>query len=203
MYNLFKIIITCFFKWFYAPDISSEDRPKPTIVANLKTAKPKGGKKRKRYGPNDMWTIIDNEIFFKYCPDARIIGYHSLAVDVGARPHELLGLKIEDIIWPPDGQPPRLSLISPHITAEYIRKCEHSSTILVALFSNERIVWLLCVDFPIDEVAMKHADYNIEKAKAENAAKWGYKVGVVVLIPDFVTLIITMIVIKLTGTLVR
>lgn len=47
------------------------------------------------------------------------------------------------------------------------------STILVALFSNERIVWLLNVDFPIDEVAMKHANYNIEKAKAENAAKWG------------------------------
>jgi len=49
---------------------------------------------------------------------------------------------------------------------------------------------------------MKRADYNIEKAKAENA-KWGYKVGLVVLILGLVTLIIMMIVIGLTGALVR
>lgn len=110
MYNLFRVIVTYFFKWFYAPDIISSDRPKPAIVANLRNAKPKGGKKRKRYGLGDMWTLDDNEVFFKYCPDPRIIGYHALAIDTGARPHELLKLKIEDIIWPPDGSPPKFIL---------------------------------------------------------------------------------------------
>lgn len=57
-----------------------------------------------------MWDLDDNEVFLKYCPDPRIKGYHALAIDTGARPHELLRLKIEDIIWPPDGQPPKFIL---------------------------------------------------------------------------------------------
>jgi integrase len=109
-YNLFEITVTRFFKWFYHPDVDADDRPKPPIVAGLKIAKPKGGKKRKRYGPGDMWTLEDNEIFLKYCPDPRIKAYHGLAIDTGARPHELLKLKIGDIVWPPDGQPPRFIL---------------------------------------------------------------------------------------------
>jgi len=32
------------------------------------------------------------------------------AVDTGARPHEILGLNIEDIIWPPDGGPPSFTV---------------------------------------------------------------------------------------------
>jgi integrase len=110
MYNLFVIIITRFFKWLYYSDIDADERPKPVVVGGLRKAKPKGGKKRKRYGPGDMWGLDDNEVFLKYCPDPRIKGYHALAIDTGARPHELLGLKIEDIIWPPDGQPPRFIL---------------------------------------------------------------------------------------------
>jgi integrase len=109
-YNLFETIVTRFFKCFYHPDLPSDERPKPAIVAGLKKAKPKGGKKRKRYGPGDMWTLEDNEVFLKYCPDLRINGYHALAIDTGARPHELLKLKIEDIVWPPDGQPPKFIL---------------------------------------------------------------------------------------------
>ena len=109
-YNLFEIIVTRFFKWFYYPDISANERPKPAIVIGLKKARPKGGKKRKRHGPGDMWASEDNEVFLKYCPDPRIKGYHALAIDTGARPHELLKLKIEDIIWPPNGEPPMFTL---------------------------------------------------------------------------------------------
>lgn len=53
-YNAFEITITRFFKWFYHQDIDADNRPKPAIVAGLKKAKPKGGKKRKMYGPGDM-----------------------------------------------------------------------------------------------------------------------------------------------------
>ncbi len=35
-YNAFEITVTRFFKWFYHPDIDSDDRPKPAIVAGLK-----------------------------------------------------------------------------------------------------------------------------------------------------------------------
>jgi integrase/recombinase XerD len=58
----------------------------------------------KTYKPSDMWTIEENELFLKYCP--RIRCYHSIATATGARPHEILKLKIEDIIWPVDGGNP-------------------------------------------------------------------------------------------------
>ena len=106
-YNLYLIIITRFFKWFYYPDISCNQRHKPPVVANLRGAKYRGGKKRKAYKPTDMWTMEDNLVFFKYCPDPRIVCYHAIAIDTGARPHEILNLKIEDIIWPADGGYPR------------------------------------------------------------------------------------------------
>jgi integrase/recombinase XerD len=106
-YNLYLVLITRFFKWFYHPDIPCSERPKPAIVANLKKAKYRGGKKRKAYKPTDMWTLEDNLVFLKYCPDPKMVCYHALAIDTGARPHEILSLKIEDIIWPPDGGYPR------------------------------------------------------------------------------------------------
>ena len=83
-WNLFLVIITRFFKWFYYPNIPAGERPKPAIIAGLKKAKPKGGKRKKVFGPKDLWEEEDNEIFFKYCPDVRIKAYHGLAIDTGA-----------------------------------------------------------------------------------------------------------------------
>jgi integrase len=57
-----------------------------------------------------MWTLENQNIFFKYCPSKKIKCYHAIAVDTGARPHEILGLRIEDIIWPPDGRPPTFTV---------------------------------------------------------------------------------------------
>lgn len=129
-YNLYLVLITRFFKWFYHPDVSSNERPKPAIVANLKKSKYRGGKKRKAYKPTYMWTLEDNLVFLRYCPDPKMVCYYALAIDTGARPHEILALKIEDIIWPPDGGYPRFvvhsktgtrSLIS-YRFHKYIRK---------------------------------------------------------------------------------
>ncbi|MGA8083560.1 MAG: tyrosine-type recombinase/integrase [Candidatus Nitrosopolaris sp.] len=104
MYTLFSTIITRFFKWFYHPDINPSQRPEPTVVANI----PKMKRKEKNYRPSDMWTLEESEIFFKYCPTDlhKIRCYHAIAVSTGARPHEILKLKIEDIIWPPNGEFP-------------------------------------------------------------------------------------------------
>src|SRR5215469_10776163 len=36
-------------------------------------------------------------IFLKYCPNPRDRCYHAMEVDIAARPHELLGLRIRDV----------------------------------------------------------------------------------------------------------
>jgi integrase len=101
-YTLFSITVTRFFKWLYSPEICPKERPKPPVVVNLGRVK----FDKKTYKNKDIWTLEDNEVFFKYCPDPKIKCYHGIAVDTGARPHEILGLKIEDIVWPPNGAPP-------------------------------------------------------------------------------------------------
>jgi Phage integrase family len=44
----------------------------------------------------------------KYCPDKRIKCYHAIAASTGARPHEILKLKISDIDWLSDGGFPNI-----------------------------------------------------------------------------------------------
>jgi len=93
-YNTNLINVIKFFKWLYAPDTGSRERPKPAIVQNLPSFK---RKEISDYDPSDMWNAEDNFIFLKYCPDVRDRCYHAIEVDVGARPHELLNLKIKDV----------------------------------------------------------------------------------------------------------
>jgi hypothetical protein len=50
-YNLFRIILVKFFKWFYSPDIESDKRPKPPIVENIPQLK---RKEKSVYKPSDM-----------------------------------------------------------------------------------------------------------------------------------------------------
>jgi integrase len=51
------------------------------------------------YKPTDLWNAEDDLIFLKYCPSKRIRCYHALAGDSGCRPHELLNLRIKDIVF--------------------------------------------------------------------------------------------------------
>jgi len=46
-----------------------------------------------------MWTLEDIGIFQIYCPSKRDNPFHSMAIDTSSRPHELLGLQIEFIVW--------------------------------------------------------------------------------------------------------
>jgi integrase/recombinase XerD len=101
--TLYSIHITQFFKWFYYPDIGPRKRRKqlPTVVDDL----PRYGKSATRYEAYDLWTEEDNKIFLRYCPYPKIKCYHAIAAFTGARPHEILNLKMGDIKWLTNGQP--------------------------------------------------------------------------------------------------
>lgn len=79
-------------------NLPPRERPKPDILPHIQK-KNHSFKNDEIYKPSDMSTLEDHEIFFKYCPDKRIKCYHAIAASTGARPHEILKLKISDIDW--------------------------------------------------------------------------------------------------------
>lgn len=99
-YNLYLIVLTRFFKWLYYPDLSPKERKKPSCVdmPSLKR------KEQSIYKPTDMWTQEDDILFLKYCPSKRDRCYHAISRDSSCRPHELLKLKIKDVVFKMVGQ---------------------------------------------------------------------------------------------------
>jgi predicted nucleic acid-binding Zn ribbon protein len=51
------------------------------------------------YKPSSLWDAREHSIFLKYCPSSRDRCYHAMANDMSARPHEILNLKIKDIVF--------------------------------------------------------------------------------------------------------
>lgn len=99
-YNLYNTILTRFFKWLYSPDIPPAARPKPPVVENI------GRLKRREisiYKPTDLWSEEDDKLFLKYCPSKRIKCYHVVSRDTSCRPHEILKLKVKDIVFKTSG----------------------------------------------------------------------------------------------------
>jgi integrase/recombinase XerD len=95
-YNLYNTILTKFFKWLYNSNISPKDRPKPAVIANIPLLK---RREISCYKPSDMWSEADDAIFLKYCPSKRMKAYHTVSRDTSCRPHEILKLKIKDIVF--------------------------------------------------------------------------------------------------------
>jgi integrase len=93
-YNSNLIHVIKFFKWLHAPNIEPAKRPKPEVIQNLSKLR---RLEISGYEPNDMWNAEDNLIFLKYCPNSRDRCYHGMDVDTGARPAELLGLRLKDV----------------------------------------------------------------------------------------------------------
>jgi integrase/recombinase XerD len=103
-YNLKRITLIRFFKWLYYPNIAS---PKRRNELSLEENKPEcmlGIPQLKRkeiscYKPTDLWTQEDDLLFLKWVTNKRDRCYHTMARDLSARPHEILSLKIKDIVF--------------------------------------------------------------------------------------------------------
>ncbi len=95
-YNIYKIYLLRFFKWLYYPDIEPDKRLRPDIIGNIPQLK---RKEKSIYKPTDLWTTEDDLLFLKYCANKRNKCYHAMSHDTGCRPHELLKLRIRDIVF--------------------------------------------------------------------------------------------------------
>ncbi|HET7284242.1 MAG TPA: hypothetical protein VFI70_06105 [Nitrososphaeraceae archaeon] len=100
-YNLLLVILIRFFKWLYYPQLAPIDRKiKPEVVDNIFHLK---RKEQSIYKPSDLWTREDDILFLKYCPSKRIRCYHAISRDTSCRPHEILKLRIKDIVFKTSG----------------------------------------------------------------------------------------------------
>src|SRR6187200_1971259 len=95
-YNSYRIHLMRFFKWLYYPNIEQKNRPKPPAIENIPQLK---RKEKSIYKPTDLWTAEDDVLFLKYCPNPRDRCYHAMSRDSAARPHELLKLRIRDVVF--------------------------------------------------------------------------------------------------------
>jgi integrase len=95
-YELTRIILLRFFKWLYYWDHAPHNtRPKPDVMANIPRIK---RREISIYKPTDLWTEEDDVLFYKYCPSLRDRCWHAVARDTGCRPHEMLKLKVKDVV---------------------------------------------------------------------------------------------------------
>jgi integrase len=100
-YNLLLVILIRFFKWLYYPQLAPIDRKiKPEVVENIFHIK---RKEQSIYKPSDLWTREDDILFLKYCPSKRLRCYHAISRDTSCRPHEILKLRIKDIVFKTSG----------------------------------------------------------------------------------------------------
>lgn len=103
-HNTYAHPITKFYRWIHRPDLSHKARKRlrgeelPEVLRgnpNLWIEK-RGPKTSVK--PEDLWYVEEDAIFLKHCKDhPRLRFYHALAIDTGARPGELLALKIKHI----------------------------------------------------------------------------------------------------------
>jgi hypothetical protein len=93
-YNIYRVVLTRFFKWLYHPDLEQKKRPKPSVIENIPRLK---RREQSIYKPSDLWTLEDDLLFLRYCPSVREKCYHTISRDLSCRPHEILKLRIKDI----------------------------------------------------------------------------------------------------------
>jgi integrase/recombinase XerD len=94
-YETTRIILLRFFKWLYYPDIEDGRRPKPAIMANIPQIK---RREISIYKPTDLWTEEDDALFYRHYPSLRDKCWHAVSRDTGCRPHEMLKLRIKDVV---------------------------------------------------------------------------------------------------------
>ncbi len=95
-YNLHVGNLIRFFKWLYNPTKGMADRPKPDVISNIPKLR---RKEQSVYKPSDLWTLEDDLVFLKWCPNTRDRCYHAISRDLSARPQEILDLRIKDVVF--------------------------------------------------------------------------------------------------------
>ncbi len=99
-YNIRQMILSKFFRCLYNQHLYNEvDQKNWTTPPCMQGIKQFIRKEKSAYKPSDIWTNEDNALFLKYCPQKRDKCYHAMANDTSCRPHELLNLKIKDIVF--------------------------------------------------------------------------------------------------------
>jgi integrase len=100
-YNLRRTVILRFFKWLHYPDDEPKKRKIPAIVENIPMLK---RREQSIYKPTDLWTVENDLLFLKYCPNKRDRCYHAISRDTSCRPHEILKLRIKDVVFKTAGE---------------------------------------------------------------------------------------------------
>jgi integrase len=103
-YNTKLITISRFFKWLHYPNVENPKRRselsalerKPSCIIDIPKLK---RKEISCYKPSDLWTQEDDLLFLKWVTNKRDRCYHTMSRDLSARPHEILSLKIKDIVF--------------------------------------------------------------------------------------------------------
>jgi integrase len=104
-YNSKRSVLLRFFKWLHYGNVTGDPDKRHELF--VKQRKPKCIQdiprlKRKEissYKPSDLWTPEDDLLFLKYVTNKRDRCYHMMSRDLSARPHEILGLKIKDVMF--------------------------------------------------------------------------------------------------------
>lgn len=65
-YNLHIGNLIRFFKWLYTPTKDMANRPKPEVISNIPKLR---RKEQSIYKPTDLWTLEDDLVFLKWCPN--------------------------------------------------------------------------------------------------------------------------------------
>jgi integrase/recombinase XerD len=103
-YNSKLVVLSRFFKWLHYPEVEDPKRrnqlpaleSKPDCIMGIKRLK---RKEISCYKPSDLWSHEDDLTFLKWVTNKRDRCYHTMARDLSARPHEILNLKIKDIVF--------------------------------------------------------------------------------------------------------
>ena len=103
-YNTRRAILFRFFRWIRYPDVANPDKRtdlsaaerQPECIMDIPQLE---RKEVSCYKPSDLWSQEDDSLFLKWVTNKRDRCYHTMARDLSARPHEILNLKIKDIVY--------------------------------------------------------------------------------------------------------
>jgi hypothetical protein len=95
-YNGRQMIFNKFYRWLYDPD---EPTPAKRTTSSCMVVRRLPRQEKSPYKPSSLWNTREHAIFLKYCPSIRDRCYHAMANDMSARPHEILNLRIKDIVF--------------------------------------------------------------------------------------------------------